>query len=574
MKKRIIGATLLTVVCALLISNLVGVLMFRSREMDAARNTLQELLVLMDAQSAITDPDGLAQQFHAAAPDKRLTIIDTDGTVLADTEANPQTLEDHNSRPEVEQAAATGWGEAVRHSETLGTSMLYVSKRFADGMVGRASMPLSSIDSLVWNGVWGFLIASAAGLLLALILARRTANRVVAPLSAVGSALQSVLDGTRASGLEEYQADDELRPILRYIDKLMERLGGYIQSIKEERDKVSLILDCMDEGLILLDEKGNVLATNRAARALFGLPADGDEDGALLLTRSRRLREAIAEAGEKNTSVVLEVDALNDDARSLRLFVSPVAGRQFEGENVGTSILITDVTDLKRAEGIRSEFTANVSHELKTPLTSIKGFTDMLSSGMVKDPEDQKRFLTMISVEVDRLTKLVDDILQVTELETVAAVLPGEQCSLTDVARDTAKFLEPVAQKADVTLSVSGEEVVGAIGADRFREVALNLMENAVKYNKSGGQVSVTLTREGNQAVFTVADTGIGIPPDCQNRVFERFYRVDKGRSRAAGGTGLGLAIVKHIVALYGGQIKLVSTVGSGTTVTVYLPLA
>ena len=164
MKKRIIGATLITVVCALLISNLVGVLLFRSREMDAARNTLQELLVLMDAQSAITDPDGLAQQFHAAAPDKRLTIIDTDGTVLADTEANPQTLEDHNSRPEVEQAAATGWGEAVRHSETLGTSMLYVSKRFADGMVGRASMPLSSIDSLVWNGVWGFLIASAAGL--------------------------------------------------------------------------------------------------------------------------------------------------------------------------------------------------------------------------------------------------------------------------------------------------------------------------------------------------------------------------------------------------------------------------
>ena len=277
MKKRIIGATLITVVCALLISNLVGVLLFRSREMDAARNTLQELLVLMDAQSAITDPDGLAQQFHAAAPDKRLTIIDTDGTVLADTEANPQTLEDHNSRPEVEQAAATGWGEAVRHSETLGTSMLYVSKRFADGMVGRASMPLSSIDSLVWNGVWGFLIASAAGLLLALILARRTANRVVAPLNAVGSALQSVLDGTRASGLEEYQADDELRPILRYIDKLMERLGGYIQSITAERDKVGLILDCMDEGLILLDEAGNVLAINRAARTLFGFP-EGEED--------------------------------------------------------------------------------------------------------------------------------------------------------------------------------------------------------------------------------------------------------------------------------------------------------
>lgn len=367
MKKRIIGATLITVVCALLISNLVGVLLFRSREMDAARNTLQELLVLMDAQSAITDPDGLAQQFHAAAPDKRLTIIDTDGTVLADTEANPQTLEDHNSRPEVEQAAATGWGEAVRHSETLGTSMFYVSKRFADGMVGRASMPLSSIDSLVWNGVWGFLIASAAGLLLALILARRTANRVMAPLSAVGSALQSVLDGTRASGLEDYQADDELRPILRYIDKLMERLGGYIQSITAERDKVGLILDCMDEGLILLDEAGNVLAINRAARTLFGFPEGEEDDGALLLTRSRRLREAIQESRVRHSSVVLDVDALTEDAQSLRLFVSPVSGRQYEGQAVGTSILISDVTELKKAEGIRSEFTANVSHELKTP---------------------------------------------------------------------------------------------------------------------------------------------------------------------------------------------------------------
>ena len=198
----------------------------------------------------------------------------------------------------------------------------------------------------------------------------------------------------------------------------------------------------------------------------------------------------------------------------------------------------------------------------------------MMASGLVKDPEDQKRFLAMISVEVDRLTKLVDDILQVTELETVAGALPGEQCNLTEVARETEKFLEPVAQQAGVALSVSGSEVNGAISADRFKEVALNLMENAVKYNKPGGRVSVTLAREGKDAVFTVADTGIGIPQESQSRVFERFYRVDKGRSRAAGGTGLGLAIVKHIVALYGGQIRLASVVGSGTTVTVRLPLA
>ena len=203
MKKRIIGVTLLTVVCALLLSNLVGVLIFCSREMDAARDTLQELLVLMDAQSADTDPQELARQFSQAAPGKRLTIIDTDGTVLADTGADPEGLENHGNRPEVESAAATGWGEAVRHSDTMGTSMFYVAKKFADGMIGRASMPLSSIDSLVVSSLWSVLIASAAALLLALLLARRTANRVVAPLNAVSQALQGVLDGTGKPGLEE-----------------------------------------------------------------------------------------------------------------------------------------------------------------------------------------------------------------------------------------------------------------------------------------------------------------------------------------------------------------------------------
>ena len=576
MKKRIIGATLITVVCALLVSNFIGILMFRSREMNSARTTLQELLILMDAQSAITEPDELARQFNAAAPDKRLTIIDTDGTVLADTEANPETLEDHENRPEVEQAYATGWGEAVRQSETLGSSMFYVAKRFADGMVGRASMPLSSIDSLVWSSIWGFVVASVAGLLLALILSRRTANRVVDPLNAVGSSLQGVLDGTRAAApaLEAYQADDELRPILRYIDKLMERLDGYIQSITAERDKVSLILDCMDEGLILLDENGSVLAINRAARTLFGLPVGEDEDGALLLTRSRRLREAIQESKNRHASVVLDVDALTDDARSLRMFISPVSGRQYEGQAVGTSILISDVTELKKAEGIRSEFTANVSHELKTPLTSIKGFTDMLSSGMVASPEDQKRFITMIGVEVDRLIDLINDILKLSELEDVTIAQSEDRSDVLAVARDSADFLAPTAKQAEVTLSVGGTDATVAVPQGRLRELLLNLMSNGVKYTEPGGSVHTEISVQDGQAVIVVSDTGIGIPEESQSRVFERFYRVDKGRARKNGGTGLGLAIVKHIVQLYGGTVGLESQVGKGSTFTVSLPLA
>ena len=543
MKKRIIGATLLTVVCALLLSNLVGVLIFRSREMDAARDTLQELLVLMDAQSADTDPQELARQFSQAAPGKRLTIIDTDGTVLADTGADPEGLEDHGNRSEVESASATGWGEAVRHSDTMGTSMLYVAKRFADGMVGRASMPLSSIDSLVVSSLWSVLIASAAALLLALLLARRTANRVVAPLNAVSQALQGVLDGTGKPGLEEYQSDDELRPILRYIDKLMERLGGYIQSITDERDKVALILDCMAEGLILLDEDGKVLAINRAARTIFGFPEGEEDDGALLLTRSRRLREAIQECQQKHAGVVLDVDALAESARSLRMFVSPVAGRQYEGQPVGTSILISDVTELKKAEGIRSEFTANVSHELKTPLTSIKGFTEMLSSGMVASPEDQKRFITMIGVEVDRLIDLINDILKLSELESVAIDQCSERTDVLEVAKETADLLAPAAREGGVSLSVSGLSAMVAVPRSRVKELLLNLMSNGIKYTEKGGKVDAAIQLKDNQAVITVTDNGIGIPAEAQSRVFERFYRVDKGRARKNGGTGLGLPL-------------------------------
>ena len=575
MKKRIIGATLLTVVCALLISNVVGVLMFRSREMDAARGTLQELLVIMDAQSAITEPEELARQFVQAAPDKRLTIIDTDGTVLADTEADAASLEDHEDRPEVLSAEATGWGEAVRHSDTLGADMLYVAKRFADGMVGRASMPLSSIDGLVLNSVWGFLLAAAAALLLSWLLARRTARRAAAPLNAVGSALQGVLDGKAApQDLIPEAEDDELRPILRTIDKLVERLGGYIQSITQERDKVSLILDCMAEGLILLDEEGRVLAINRAARTIFGFPEGEEEDGALLLTRSRRLREAIRESREKAAPVVLDVDALTEDARSLRFFLSPVTGRQYEGQRVGTSILISDVTELKKAEGIRSEFTANVSHELKTPLTSIKGFTDMLSSGMVASPEDQKRFITMIGVEVDRLIDLINDILKLSELESVAIDQSEERCDALAVARDTVDLLTPSAREAGVALSVTGLSAVVAVPQGRLKELLLNLVGNGIKYTEKGGQVDVSVRPQGSQVAIAVKDNGIGIPEEAQSRVFERFYRVDKGRARKNGGTGLGLAIVKHITQLYGGAVRLESQVGQGSTFTVTLPLA
>lgn len=573
MKKRLMGSTLIIVLVSLLISNAAGVWFLFNQQREDARQNLRELLILMDSQSQTTDAQGAAEQFRQAAPDKRLTIITPEGEVLVDTKAEGEQLGGHADRPEVITAKATGWGEDTRASDTVGVPMLYVAKRFTDGMIGRASMPLSSIDTLVWRSMTGFLVASVAALLLALALSSRMARRVLEPLEAVSGALTGVLSGASTTVLDAYRGDDELRPILRYIDKLVERLGASIQHLTEERDKVNLILDCMDEGFLLLDEKGGLLASNRAARELFGAPEDGGEAaGLMVFTRSRRLREATEQCHSQKNSVVLDVADLPEAGRSLRFFLSPVSGRQYEGQSVGTAILISDVTELKRAESIRADFTANVSHELKTPLTSIKGFTDMLSSGMVTSTEDQKRFSSLIGVEVDRLIALINDILKLSELESLTMEQDDSDAPVLATAREAADLLAIKAEESQVTVTVRGRECTAAIPAARLKEVILNLAENGIKYNHTGGNVDILVENVEDSVTITVADTGIGIPPEAQDRVFERFYRVDKGRSRKAGGTGLGLAIVKHIVALYGGSIHLESQVGQGSVFRITLP--
>ncbi|MBE5054923.1 PAS domain-containing protein [Pseudoflavonifractor sp. DSM 107456] len=575
MKKKLIFSTLLIVLAALLVSNAAGCWFLYEQERRDSTQSLRELLILMDSQSQITNADSAAEQFHQAAPDKRLTIITPDGTVLVDTKADADQLEDHANRPEVITALSTGWGADVRSSDTVGVPLLYVAKKFTDGMIGRASMPLSSIESLVWKSVTGFLIASVVALLLSLLLARRMAQKVLEPLNAVGGALTGVLSGASTTTLDAFRGDDELRPILRYIDKLVERLSGSIHNLTVERDKVNLILDCMDEGFLLLDEDGGLLASNRAARNLFGVPEDSsDAAGLLVLTRSRRLREATEQCHRQKSPVMLDVDDLPLPGRSLRFFLSPVSGRQYEGENVGTSILISDVTELKAAERIRADFTANVSHELKTPLTSIKGFTDMLSSGMVTSAEDQKRFSSLIGVEVDRLIALINDILKLSELESLTMEQGEESAPVLATAQEVRELLDLKAKESDITFTVEGEECSAAISAPRLKEVILNLAENGLKYNRPGGHLTITVTPGTNQVTLQVADSGLGIPAEDQARVFERFYRVDKGRCRKDGGTGLGLAIVKHIVALYHGSIELKSQVDVGSTFSITLPKA
>lgn len=569
MKKKFITGTMLIVALALSISAAAGVWSLDRQETSAARESLRELLELIDAGDI--PPARALEAFRTAIPDKRLTLIAPDGSVLADTDSD--TTENHLARPEVREALETGWGEDVRTSDTLGAPMLYVAKALSDGTVGRAAMPLSFIDAFVADGLPPLVLAALAALILSLALSGRAAKILVGPLAAVDLSLREVLSGRASAGdLREYDGGEELRPLLRSIGELMERLTSHMEQLQAERDKVSLILDCMDEGFLLLDEEGDILSVNRAARELFGLP-DGEHGGAQLLLRSRRVRRALETARRERAPVVLDLDDPALEGRELRLFLSPVAGRQYEGQNVGTSVLVSDVTELKKAENVRSEFTANVSHELKTPLTSIRGSCEMLSKGMIA-PEDYPQFFTLISVEADRLISLINDILKLSELESVTIQEPCGAASPLEAAKEAAQLLTAEAGQKRIAVLARGEDGAARIPAERLKELLLNLMENAIRYGKEGGCVEVTVSRDGGSMVVQVADDGIGIPEQAQPHVFERFYRVDRSRSRQNGGTGLGLAIVKHICQLYGGSVALKSVPGEGSVFTVTLPAA
>ena len=349
----------------------------------------------------------------------------------------------------------------------------------------------------------------------------------------------------------------------------IERLEGRIHSLTSERDKVNLILDCMDEGVVLLDEHTELLASNRAARKLFHMPEDAENTEITDYIRSRRLTEAINLLQRKKESVVLDMEHPRRKGRSLRFFLSPVTGQKYQGQQVGMSILISDVTELKRAEGIRSEFTANVSHELKTPLTSILGYTEIIGNGLANE-SDIPKFADRIHKEAARLLTLIEDIIKLSQLdedELRAEFVPVE---LSELCQNVLQELSQKAEKAGVTLHFSGSEQTVSGFEPSLYEMIYNLCDNAIAYNKPGGSVNVSLEKTPEDKIrLTVRDTGIGIAEEHLGRVFERFYRVDKSHSKETGGTGLGLSIVKHAALMHDAELSIESTPQVGTTVQI-----
>ena len=483
----------------------------------------------------------------------RLTWVAGDGSVLYDTVTDAESLENHAQRSEVQQALTEGRGQSTRYSATLLEKTMYYAKRLSDGSVLRISASRSTVGVLLLGLLQPALLVLVLALLLSAFLARRLSKSIVEPLNALD-----------LEHPEENDTYEELAPLLGRLNRQRRQIAQQLQQLQKKTDEFQQITANLQEGLVLLDPQGIVLSINSAARRIFSAEENCLGRDFLTVDRSHELSLALSEAMEQGHRE-LHIQ------RGGRLYQVDISRIQSQGEGMGAVLLAFDVTEQERAQQSRREFTANVSHELKTPLQGIIGSAELIENGMVK-PEDMSRFVGHIRTEAQRLMSLIADIIRLSQLDE-GAELPREPVDLLSVAREVVRDLGPAAEKKQLELRLEGENVSFSGVRRLLYEIVYNLCDNAIQYNVEGGSVSLTVAAREGEAQLTVADTGIGIAPEQQDRIFERFYRVDKSHSKASGGTGLGLSIVKHAVQYHGGRIDLKSSLGQGTRITVSFPL-
>lgn len=549
MTKKIFQSIFLVAGAVLLASLLIIMGFLYSYFGGVEENQLRDELSLASAAVESSGTDYLSQ---LTAGRCRLTWIAADGSVLYDTKTDAESLENHAARAEVSQALSTGTGESTRYSSTLMEKTMYYAQRLTDGTVLRISISRATVGMIAVGMLQPLLLVLIVALILSGMLARRLSRRIVDPLNSLD--LEHPLDN---------DAYEELSPLLKRIHRQHVEIQTQLRELREKTDEFTQITGSMREGLILLDEHGSILSINAAAQLLFDADAQCMGKDFLTIERSHEISAAIqATVTDGHSEVRAE--------RAGRVYQFDISRITSDGKLLGTVILAFDITEQEFAEQNRREFTANVSHELKTPLQGIIGSAELIENGMVR-PDDLPRFVGHIHAEAARLVTLIDDIIRLSQLDEGDA-MPTEPVDLLAVSQEAAENLHDAAAARDVTLSVTGRPVVMPGVRRLIYEIVYNLCDNAIKYNVDGGRVDIAVASGTDGSSITVADTGIGIAPEHQSRVFERFYRVDKSHSKASGGTGLGLSIVKHAVQYHHGRIELESTPGAGTTIRVVFP--
>ena len=511
-----------------------------------------EAAIVAKSLDSSSQRENLIKSFGLGSSSSRVTLVSPDGQVLYDNHADAKTMENHSDRIEIAQAMKSGTGQAVRFSQTFGEKTFYYAVRLVNGCVVRLSATTSTVYAIFIKLLPYLFLMGAAVFILCALLAYRLTRKIVEPIYSIN--------------FEEPQDDleyDELAPLLLKIAEQNRLIKVQMEALTAEQDTIRTIIDNMHEGLILLDRNNKILAVNKSAlRLLEAFPKSYHGKNLWVLTRNLTLGTRVEEALEgKHSDGVFQMNQ-----KDYYYFASPVDGKD---QIDGVVLFLLEVTEDQVAERLRQEFSANVSHELKTPLTSIFGYAEMIESGMAKDM-DIKSFAGKIKAEASRMVSLINDIIKLSQLDEAKGDKPFKPVNLLLVARDVAKQLQQQALKHQITISVEGQEAVIEAEETMLQELIYNLLENSIKYNKPGGKVFIEVSQaDGDKVKLTVRDTGIGIPAEQQDRVFERFYRVDKSHSKKIGGTGLGLAIVKHVAQYHNGSLSLESRENEGTTVTV-----
>lgn len=554
MTKRIFLSTITVVVSVLLLSLalITGVLYehFQKIQMDQLEVT-EEFV-----EQGIT-LDGMDYLKNLNANDCRITWIAADGTVLYDNQFDASQMENHRNREEVKQAMEGSAGTSFRQSTTVSERTMYYAKRMQDHTVLRLSVSQSSVLFLLGGMLSPICFILLAACILSGVLSYRVSKKIVHPLSE--------LDLKHPEQVETY---DELSPFLQRIAAQNREIEHRVRELKKQQQEFSMITENMSEGLFVIDRNYQILSYNKSAVQIFSIENEPIGQNLLAVNRSQVFREAVDSALQgRHTQKNLTLNG-----RVYQIIANSVCSPDSEQELVGAVLLVLDITEKEEQERYRREFTANVSHELKTPLTSISGIAEIIRNGIVR-PEDIPHFAGKIYDESQRLITLIGDIIKLSQLDEDQVPLERESVDLLEISRDVVQQLSSVAKKNGVSLVAGGTH--GSVYGVRqvLSEMVYNLCENAVKYNQKGGRVSVDVKQSDAAITLTVKDTGIGIPKAEQSRVFERFYRVDKSHSKAVGGTGLGLSIVKHGAALHHAVIELNSEVGEGTEIKLIFPV-
>ena len=506
----------------------------------------------LSISSVAVEEDGVTYLSKLESNRYRITWIKADGTVIYDTKNGADTMENHADREEVREALSSGEGEGTRYSSTLLENTMYCAKRLSDGTVLRISMSRASAGALAFGMIQPILIVLIVALALSGILASQISKRIARPLNDLD--LEHPL---------ENNTYDEISPLLNRINFQHKEIKSQVKELQQKKDEFNQITSSMNEGLVLLDNNGTILSINPAAQNI--LETDEYCIGKDFLTIDRR----------HDMSIAIQ-NALNNGKSEIR---SEINGREYQfdisriqsaNKTIGAVLLAFDITERELAEKTRREFTANVSHELKTPLQGIIGSAELIEGGMVK-PEDMPRFVSHIKEEAKRLVVLIEDIIRLSELDE-GSEMPQSEVNLLDIANEVKNDLDETAKAKNVSIQVSGKNVVIEGVKRLIYEIIFNLCDNAIKYNKDGGKVDISVSETESNSVIKVKDNGIGIAPEEQNHIFERFYRVDKSHSKSSGGTGLVLSIVKHAVQYHNGTVTIDSQIGKGTEITIAIP--